>query len=189
MPPWSHVFDDDRALADARRRARRAVIAFAVVSGALVAAAPVAAFAFGEHSAAVALACGLLLSAAAGIVALRLARENRRLWRVELSAHRFTGHDAAGRRRSLPWNRIGRLDLCGGGLSVVGLDELGRRIELRVSAGMPAFDTLARRAVVLARAHRRTICVDGCPLDAIDLAPMLDAPARPPARRERGVRE
>lgn len=173
MPPWSHVFDDDRALAEARRRGRVAVIVFALVSGGLVAAAPVAAFSFGEHSAVVALVCGLLLSAVAGAVALRLAHENRRLWRVELSARRFIGHDAAGRRQSLPWTRIGRVDVCDDGLSVVGLDERGRRVVLRVSAAMPAFETLARRAVAHARAHRRTICVDGCPLDAIDLAPML----------------
>lgn len=175
MSTWSQVFDDDRALDVARRRARGLLVGFALVSGAVVAAAPVATFALEASPAGVALVCGALLTLGAVVVVVRLGRENRRVWRVELSVRRVVGHDAAGRRVALAWAKVDRVDVTGAGLVVTGRDEAGHRVRLPIDAAMPAYTALAHRAVEYAEAHGRVICVDGCPIGRLDLVALFPA--------------
>lgn len=175
MSTWSQVFDDDRALDEARRRARRLLVGFALVSGALVSAAPLSTLALGADARAAALVCGVLLTIGAAVVVVRLSREHRRLWRIELSVGRVVGHDAAGRRLSLPWSGVDRVDVTDAGLVVTGRDEGGHRSRLTVEAEMPSFTTLAHRAVEYAEAHGRTICVDGVPVVRLDLVALYPA--------------
>ena len=175
MSTWSQVFDDDRALAEARGRARGLVVGFALVSGALVSAAPMAALSMEASGAGVALVCGALLTLGAVVVVVRLAREHRRLWRVELSVGRVVGHDAAGRRVALAWGAVDRVDVTTAGLVVTGRDEGGHRGRLAIAAAMPAFTALAHRAVEYAEAHGRTVCVDGCPVARLDLGALYPA--------------
>ena len=169
MAGWSQTYDDDGALDRARARARRLVVVFALASGALVSAAPLATVVWRAHAGAVALTCGALLTALAATVLVRLAREHRRLWRVELSVRQVVGHDAAGRRRALPWARVSRVDVSSAGLVVSGADERGRRVRIEAPASMAPFTALAHRAVEYAEAHGREVCVEGCPLDRLDL--------------------
>ena len=173
MSTWSQVFDDDRVLEEARRKARRCVAAFALAAGALVSAAPLATLWEVTDAAAVAVLCGSLLAGCAAGAMLFLAREYRRLWRIELSVGRFIGHDAAGRRRALPWTSVVRVDVTGTGLVVLGRDEAGHGARLAVSAEMPGYTALAHRAIEYAEAHGRTICVDGTPLARLDLVELF----------------
>ena len=173
MSTWSQTFDDDRVLDEARSHARRCVVVFAGVSGALVCLAPLSTLSPRLDATVVALVSGALLSVCAGVVMVILGREYRRLWRIELSMGRFVGYDAAGRRSSLPWARVHRVDISRDGLLVAGRDERGRGTRLTVAAGIPQFTVLAHRAVEYAEAHGRTVCVEGTPLDDLDLATLL----------------
>ena len=169
MAAWSQVFDDDAVLARARRRARRLMFEFALVSGVLVAAAPLATIWGGAQAGRMALACGVLLSASATWVLVRLAREHRRVWRVEVSALGVAAQDVAGRRVALLWRGVDHVDLSDSGLMVTGHNPDGQRVRIRVRAEAPAFDALARQVVARAHAHRRALAVDGCPVDALSL--------------------
>ncbi len=173
MSTWSQVFDDDRVLEEARQRTRRSVFAFALASGALVSLAPLATLSPRFNPTAVALVCGALLSLSAGVVMVRLAREYRRLWRIELCVGRFVGHDAAGRRRTLPWSGVDRVDVSAAGLTVIGREEDGHKMRLMVTASMPAFTVLAHRAVEYAEAHGRTVSVGGVALADLDLVQLF----------------
>ena len=175
MSTWSQVFDDDRVLEEARRRARRCVVGFALVAGALVSLAPLATLSERADATMIAVVCGVLLAGVAMGAMLFLAREYRRLWRIELSVGRFVGHDAAGRRRALPWTGVVRVDVTDAGLVVVGPDEAGHGARLTVSSAMPDYSALAHRAVEYAEAHGRTVCVDGLPVADLDLVELFPA--------------
>ena len=177
MADWAQVYDDDVALDDARSRVRRLVIGFALVSGALVSAAPVVTLVGGAHAHLMAVACGVLLTVSAVVVMVRLAREHRRIWRVELSVHRAVGYDAVGRRRALPWSGVARVEVTTAGIAISGRDEGGHRARLLIPQGMPDYTGLAHRAVEYAEAHRRPVWVEGQPVADIDLA-LLDPSLR-----------
>ena len=169
MAAWSQVFDDGAVLAEARRRARGLVIGFALVSGALVAAAPLATVWGGAHAGRMALLCGVLLSVSAGWVLVRLTREHRRVWRVEVSALGVAALDVAGRRMAVLWRAVEQVDLSDDGLAVAGRDSAGRRFRVHVRSATPNFDALARQVTAYAHAHRRPLAVDGCPVDGLSL--------------------
>ncbi|MGB3545103.1 hypothetical protein [Rubrivirga sp.] len=174
MADWAQVYDDDLGLDDARSRVRRLVVGFALVSGALVSAAPIVTIVGGAQAHIMAAACGALLTISAVVVMVRLAREHRRIWRVELSVHRAVGHDAVGRRRALPWSSVDYVDVAADGIVISGRDEGGHRARLLAPLGMPGYVSLAHRAVEYAEAHRCPIWVDGQPVLEVDLA-LLDA--------------
>lgn len=174
MAAWSQVFDDSAVLTAARRRARGLVIGFALVCGALVSAAPLATIWGGVHASWMALACGVLLSLSAGWVLIRLTREHRRVWRVEVSALGMAAHDVAGRRVALLWRAVDNVDLADGGVTVTGRDSDGRRLRIHAPASTPGFDDLARRVMAYAHAHRRALAVDGCPVDALSLGTLAE---------------
>lgn len=177
MAEWFQVFDDDRVLVRARARVRRRVVVFALVSGALVSAAPIAAVFWPDHAGSLAAACGVALVAYAGWLLVGLARLHRRLWRLELSVRRAVGHDAGGRRVSLAWTDLAFVDLRDDRLVLAGRDATGRRVRLSVGVQTPQFDVLARRAVEYAEAYCRPVHLDGRPLDAVSLAGLY-----PPSR-------
>ncbi len=180
MSTWSQVFDDDRVLEEARCRIRGALVGFALVSGALVSAAPLATLSPRFDATRVALLCAALLSLSAGLVLVRLAREYRRLWRVELSVSRVVGYDAAGRRQTLSWARVDRVDVGTTRLTVTGHDSEGRAVRLVAATTMSSFTAFAHRVVEYAEAHGRTVSVEGTPiadLDLVELIPSLCEPA------------
>ncbi len=174
MAAWSQVFDDGAVLARARRRARRLMFEFALVSGVLVAVAPLATIWGGAQAGRMALACGVVLSASATWVLVRLAREHRRVWRVEVSALGIAAQDVAGRRVALLWRGVDHVDLSDSGLTVTGHTPETQRVRIRVRAAAPAFDALARQVVSRAHAHRRPLAVDGCPVDALSLGALSE---------------
>ena len=182
MAAWSQVFDDGAVLAQARRRARGLVVGFALVCGALVSAAPLATIWGGVHAGQTALVCGVLLSASAAWVLVRLTREHRRVWRVEVSALGIAAHDVAGRRVALLWRAVDGVDLSDGGVTVTGHDSNGRPLRVHVRASTPGFGDLARRVTAYAHAHRRPLAVDGCAVEALSLG-ALAGPAEKKTRR------
>ena len=169
MAAWSQVFDDGAVLAQARRRARGLVFGFALASGALVSAAPLASLWGGVHGNRLALLCGVILCALAGWILTRLTREHRRVWRVEVSALGLAAHDVAGRRTAVLWRAVERVDLADDGVTVTGRDAGGRRLRVHVRAATPDFGALARRITTYAHAHRCALSVDGTPVDALSL--------------------
>lgn len=169
MSAWSQVFDDGTALLSARLRARRLLVGFALVSGALVSAAPLATVWGGAHAGVVVLVCGVLLSASAAVVLHRLARVHRQWCRFEVSTLGLAATDTAGRRTALLWRAVDAVDLADAGLAISGRDPDGRPIEIRARREVPGFDALARQVVACAHAHRRPLSVEGCPVDALGL--------------------
>lgn len=177
MAEWFQVFDDERVLVRVRARVRRRVVLFALVSGALVTAAPVSTLFVRQHAGLVAAGCGLALVVYAGWLVVGLVRLHRRLWRLELSVRRAVGHDAGGRRVSVAWPDLSHVDLRDDGLVIAGRDGGGRRVRLHVGAETPQFEALARRAVEYAEAFCRPVHLDGRPLDAHSLGALFPARA------------
>lgn len=169
MAEWFQVFDDERVLVRVRGRVRRRLVVFALVSGALVAAAPLSTVLWPEYAGPAAVGCGLALTAYAGWLLATLGRLHRRLWRLELSVRRAVGHDAGGRRVSVAWPDLAHADVRTDGLVLAGRDGSGRRARLHVTRAMPGFDALSRRAVEYAEAFGRPVLVDGRPLEALPI--------------------
>ncbi|MDT7857644.1 hypothetical protein RQM47_13405 [Rubrivirga sp. S365] len=169
MAEWFQVFDDERVLVSVRTRARRLVVAFALVSGGLVALAPLSTLVAPAHAGLAALACGVVLTAYAAWLLRRLGRLHRRLWRIELSFRRAVAHDAGGRRVALAWQALDQIDVRTDGLVLSGRTTLGRRVRLHVAASMPQFARFAHRAVEYAEAFGRPVWVEGQPWEAIDV--------------------
>ena len=181
MAAWSLAFDDEAALAAARRRVRRLLVGFGLVSVTLVLAAGVATIVGVAHAGGVVLACGVLLSAAAGIVLHRLARIHRRWYRFEVSALGIAATDTAGRRAALLWRAVDAVDVSDAGLTVVGHGIGGERLEIHARCAVPRFDAMARHVVAHAHAHRCALSVDGRPVDGLSLDGLAEAP--PPTHR------
>lgn len=169
MAEWYQVYSDDAVLRGAHRGARRVILAFALLSGVLVAAAPAAAVAWPGQAGAVVLLCGAGLSVYAVWAIRRLSGLYHCVWRVDLSVHGAVGHGAGGRRTSLAWTALDRVDVSDEGLALSGRDETGHPVRLVVAASMPEFAALSHRVVEYAEAFRRPICVDGQPWEALDL--------------------
>jgi len=173
MAEWFQTFDDAGELDRARAGTRRLVVAFAIASGGLVAGALLASAVWHADAGLVALLSGGVLSAIAFFVLARLTRESQRMWRIEISARLAVGHDTAGRRVVLPWTHVDRVDVTSEGLAVIGTDTQGLPVRLWASATMPTFTSLAHRTAEVADAHGRQVCVEGCPVDDIDLVALL----------------
>lgn len=179
MPVLADSFAHDTARHAARSAAGRHTAVFALVAGLGVAAAPLAPLLPAAWLWPVVAACGALGVLLAAWTYHRVARLHRTLAGVELSPTGLVVTDAAGRRRAIPWGTVRSVNLVGGGVEVVTLapptSRFGRRgawERLRVGPEWPNADVLARRVVRYAHAHRRTLCVDGVPCDALSLAPL-----------------
>ena len=105
----------------------------------------------------------------------RVARLHRTLAGVELSPTGLVATDVAGRRRAIAWGTVRSVNLSGGGVEIVTLGRRGAWVRLRVGPDWPEADAFARRVVRYAHAHRRTLCVDGVPCDALSLGPLYAA--------------
>jgi hypothetical protein len=172
MAEWFEVYEDGAGLAASRRRARRLVLGLALVSGAVVAGAPVAALAWPEWSAAVAGGAAVVLAGHAGWLGWRLARIRRAVWRVELSVHHVVGHDVTGARRVLAWPDVRWVNLDDAGVGVAGRRR-GRRVQFLVPATFPDYGRLGHRVVSYAEALGRPVYVDGRAWQALGLGPLL----------------
>lgn len=172
MPVLADTFVHDTARHAARAAAGRLTAVFALVAGFAVAAAPLAPLLPAAWLWPAVAAAGV----AGGLLALwtfgRVARLHRTLAGVELSPTGLVATDAAGRRRSIPWGTVRSVNLAGGGTEIVSLGRRGAWERLRVGPEWPGADTFARRVVRYAHAHRRTLCVDGVPCDALSLGPL-----------------
>lgn len=182
MAAWSQVFDDRVALATSRRHARHLLIGFALVSGLLVSAAPLATIWGGASAGVIVLICGVLLSASAGVVLFRLGRLHRRWCRYEVSTLGIAATDTAGRRTALLWRTVQTVDVADDVLTVTGRDVDGRALDITAERSVPRFDTMVRYVVRCAHAHRCNLSVDG---DSVDSLP-LDALTATTARPQRG---
>ncbi len=175
MPVLADTFAHDAARHAARAAAGRLTAGLALVAGLAVAAAPLAPL----------LPAAWLWPAVAGGGALglllalwtfgRVARLHRTLAGVELSPTGLVATDAVGRRRAVPWAAVRSVNLAGGGVEIVTLGRQGAWDRLRVGPDWPQADAFARRVVRYAHAHRRTLCVDGVPCDALSLGPLYAA--------------
>ena len=182
MAEWFEVYEDVAARRAAQLQMQRHMIVFALVSGAVVAGAPVAAFAWPAASLAVAVAAGALLAAHAGWLGWRVARLRRTVWRLDLSVHHLVGHDASGARRVLAWADVTWVDLGDAGIDVMGR-RMGRRVRVVVPPGFPDHGRIGHRVVRYAEAFARPVFVDGRPWQALGidtLRPLLE-PRRHPA--------
>lgn len=168
MAEWFEVYDAKGVLVRARRRANRLVWVFALVSGGLVAAAPVATFVLPRGGFAVAVACAAVLVVHGVWLVVRLSQIHRKLWRLDLSVHRALGFDTGRRSRALTWVDVHRVEVGGGGLTIVGRTH-GSWVRLRVPAAFPRYTSLAHRVVEYAEAHGRPIWVDGRPWQTLDI--------------------
>ena len=171
---WAETYASESVRAEARRRAARWTLGFAMAAGVLVAAAPVLAFTVPTWAGWVLGAFGSALSAFAVVVLVKLRRLHRRVWRVDLSATALDLCDVAGRRERYPWTLIERVDLARGGVTVA-----VRRRAVRLGPDWPDIDRLARRAVQYAEAHRRPVLIDGVPWTDLSLDALCDALQRP----------
>ena len=180
MAEWFEGYEDAAGRRDAQLRARRHLIVFALASGAVVAGAPVAAFAWPAASMAVAVAAGALLAAHAGWTVWQLARIRRTVWRLDLSVHHVVGHDASGGRRVLAWADVTWVDVGDAGIDLVGR-RMGRRVRLVVPPSFPDHGRIGHRVVRYAEAFSRPVFVDGRPWQALGIGTLLADPTRHPA--------
>ena len=183
MAEWFEVYEDGAGLAASQRRSRRLVLGFALVSGPVVAGAPVAALAWPAGSTVVAVVAAAVLCGHGGWLGWQLARMRRVVWRVELSVHHVVGHDVTGSRRVLAWDDVRWVNLDDAGAAVAGRRR-GRRVEFRVPASFPDYGRVGHRMVSYAEALRRPVYVDGRAWHALRLDPLLPllSPRRQPAR-------
>lgn len=183
MAEWFEVYEDARALAAARSRLRGAAVLFALVSGAVVAGAPVVALAWPAVSAWVAgVAFGLLVAHAAVFV-WQAQRQRRQVWRLDLSVHHVVGHDVSGARRVLAWSDVTWVDV-GEHVEVVGR-RMGRRVRFVLPASFPDHAHVGHRVVRYAEAFGRPVYVDGRPPEMLDIDPLrriLDGTTAPTRR-------
>lgn len=175
MPVLADSFAHDTARHAARSAAGRHTAVFALVAGFGVAAAPLAPLLPAAWLWPVVAAGGALGILLAAWTSHRVARLHRTLAGVELSPTGLVATDAAGRRRAIPWGTVRSVNLVGGGVELVTLGRRGAWDRLRVGPEWPNADVFARRVVRYAHAHRRTLCVDGVPCDALSLAPLRAA--------------
>ena len=169
MADWRDVFCDERVRADARRRVRQAVVAFALGSGLAVSAAPLSALAWPHAATAVAIGCGLVLTVLAGATLRAIDRAHRTVWRVELTSSQIVGVDVAGHRTSISWPSLTTLDVRTSGLVCRGRNEQGHAVRITVGRSMPRFTMLGHRAVRRAEAFGCALWVDGKPWERLDL--------------------
>ena len=181
MAEWFEVYEDAEGRRAGGFRQRRLVVAFAFVSSAIVAFAPVAALAYPAHSLAVAVAAAVVLSAHAAWLVRRLVSLRRTVWRLDLSVHHVVGHDASGARRVLAWSDVTYVDVADGGLEVTGR-RMGRRIQFVVPPGFPDHGRVAHRVVRYAEAFRRPVYVDGRAVESLDVRALVGAGAQPAVR-------
>ena len=168
MAEWFEVYDSKRVLIRARRRATRLVWIFALISGALVAAAPVAVFVFPDVGVAVAGTCGIGLVLYGIWMIARLSQIHGKLWRIDLSVHRALGFDTGRRSRALAWPNVHQVDIDDSGLLLVGRTH-GAWVRLQIPSTFPHYTALSHRVVEYAEAHDRPVWVDGKPWQSLDL--------------------
>ncbi len=170
MAEWFEVYEDARALAAAQARLRSAAVLFALVSGAVIAGAPVAALAWPAYSPVVAAVAFALLAAHAGVFVWQMRRQRRQVWRLDLSVHHVVGHDASGARRVLAWGDVTWVDV-GDHVEVVGR-RMGRRVRFVLPASFPDHAHVGHRVVRYAEAFGRPVYVDGRPPETLDIDPL-----------------
>ena len=177
MAEWFEVYEDDAGRAAAETRQRRLMAGFALASGAVIAAAPVAALTWPARSLTVAIGAAVLLVGHAAWLAWRLVRLRRTVWRLDLSVHHVVGHDGGGARRVLGWSEVSWVDLTDAGIAIVGR-RMGRRVVLVVPTSFPDHGRIGHRLVTYAQAFGRPIYVDGRALEALDVSALLPPAAR-----------
>ncbi|GAB5534573.1 MAG: hypothetical protein Rubg2KO_08220 [Rubricoccaceae bacterium] len=178
MAEWFEVYDAKGVLLRARRRATRLVWIYALVSGALVAAAPIAMFVLPRGGVAVAVTCAIGLVMYGLWLIIRLNQIHSKLWRFDVSVHRALGFDTGRRSRALAWPDVHQVEIESDGLTLVGRTH-GSWVRLHVPTSFPHYTALAHRVIEYAEAHDRPVWLDGHPwqeLDLVEVYPFIDHP-------------
>jgi hypothetical protein len=167
MAAWYEVYDDQDALLDARRRVQRLTRAYGLATLALAVGAPLAVLHLPQGPwLAAGAALGLL---GGGLYLLHALRTLHAVtWCIRLSFHGFVA-DFGQRRTAMRWSNVARVEVDDEGLLVVGTDEGGAALRLRLPSSFPRYAQLSHRLVEYAEAHRRPIFVDGRPWQLLDL--------------------
>lgn len=167
MAAWYEVFDNQDALLESRHRVWRLTRGYAFVAIGLAVAAPLAVLhAPGGPWLA---AFGALALVGAGLFVLRALRMLHGVaWCVRLSFHGLVA-DFGQRRTAMRWSQVSRVEVDDEGLTVVGSDEEGVVMRLRLPGTFPRYTQLSHRVVEYAEAHRRPLFVDGKPWQLLDL--------------------
>lgn len=168
MAEWFEVYNAKGVLVRARRRARRLMWTYALVSAVLIAVAPVAAFVLPRGGFAVAVLSAVVLVAYGIWLILRLNHIHRTLWRFDVSVHRALGFDTGRRSRALTWSNVQQVEVEDSGLTLVGRTH-GSWVRLRIPRSFPRYTALAHRVVDYAEAHNRPVWVDGQPWQLLDV--------------------
>lgn len=168
MAEWFEVYDAKGVLRRARRRASRLVWTYALVSGVLIAAAPVAMFVLPRGGMPVAGLCAFGLVGYGIWLMIRLNQIHRKLWRFDVSVHRALGYDTGRRSRALTWSNVYQVEVDDSGLTLVGRTH-GSWVRLQIPKTFPKYTSLAHRVVDYAEAHDRPVWVDGRPWEMLDL--------------------
>ena len=181
MAEWFEEYDDEAGRRASQLRTRRLVVVFALVSGAVVAGAPVGALIWPRGSAAVAGVGAAILVGHGGWLVWQLVRTRRAVWRIALSVHHIVAHDATGLRRVLAWADVSWVDVGAAGIDVVGR-RMGRRVRIVVPPAFPGYGRVGHRLVTYAEAFRRPVYLDGRPWQSLGidtLRPLLSERREP----------
>ena len=179
MAEWFEVYDAKGVLVRARRRSTRLVWIYALVSGALVAAAPIAMLMLPRGGETIATLCAVVLVMYGLWLIVRLNQIHRKLWRPDVSVHRALGFDTGRRSRALAWPNVHQVEVEADGLTLVGRTH-GSWVRLHVPKTFPHYTALAHRVVEYAEAHDRPVWLDGQPWQALDLASVYPFLGRQP---------
>jgi hypothetical protein len=183
MYGWSDTYDDETVRTAARRSANGMMVRFALVSGALVALAPVSTLLVPSMGLILPAACLLVLVVHAGILAVRLRRVHNVVWRIEMSIHGVTLIEAGGLRRRSAWQQVERVDVRTCGIEVVLRPEARRAAgRMLVPESFRGHAALARRLLDYAEATNVAVWVEGQPWQEVGLAAVYESLKTPPRR-------
>jgi hypothetical protein len=167
MSTWYEVYDNQDALRATRQRVRGLTRRYGVATLGLALWAPLVIL----HVPAgpwIALGAAAVLAASGVLVLRALRRLHAVAWCVRLSFHGLVA-DFGRRRTALRWSAVARVELDDEGLVILGTDEGGTAVRLRLPYSFPRYAALSHRVVEYAETHGRPIFVDGRPWQLLDL--------------------
>lgn len=90
---------------------------------------------------------------------------SRTVWCVKVMAESVIGYDCARRKTVLPWHEVQQIDLSGETLWII----QSSYHAVGISTSFDDFSTLSHQILQHAEPHGVTICIEGRPLDELDV--------------------